>query len=158
MDNNGALISMCEKYRFQLWRIWDDSLPKVLFVMHNPSKADANVNDPTVKRCIGFAKSWGYGGIYIGNISAYRATNPKDLNDIPVHELFVKSNMQNIKWMAEKCSLHVLAHGVPHKKLRPWVTYSYDLNHIKFHVIEMTKSGFPGHPLFLKSNLVPVPY
>lgn len=154
----GAVISECGRYRYQLWRIWDEEKPKVLFIMHNPSTADANDDDPTIRRCIAFAKSWGYGGIYVGNISAYRATNPSDLDAIPVHELLLNLNMLNVKWMAEKCDMHVLAHGVPHKKLRGWVTYTYGLNHIKFHVIAMTKSGYPGHPLYLKSDLLPIPY
>lgn len=154
----GAVISECGRYRYQLWRIWDESKPMVLFIMHNPSKADEKDDDPTIRRCIRFSKSWGYGGFYVGNISPYRATDPKDLNDVPVHELLLNHNMLHIKWMSEKCHLHVLAHGVPHKKLRGWVTFTYGLNHIKFHVISLTKDGYPGHPLFLKADLLPVPF
>ena len=48
-------------YRFALWRFWDDGLPKIMFVGLNPSTADENKNDPTVRRCIGFAERWGFG-------------------------------------------------------------------------------------------------
>ena len=75
----GAIISKDKKHRYRLWRIWDDSLPKALFIMLNPSTADVMLDDPTIRRCIGFAKSWGYGGIYVGNIFSLRSSNPKDL-------------------------------------------------------------------------------
>lgn len=74
-----AIISECGKYRYSLSRIWDENKANVLFIMLNPSTADGDVDDPTIRRCIGFAKSWGYGGIYVGNLFAYRATDPKEL-------------------------------------------------------------------------------
>ena len=59
-DNfSGAEISDCGKYRWKLWRIWDDSKPKILWIMHNPSTADAEKDDPTIRRIINFSKSWG---------------------------------------------------------------------------------------------------
>lgn len=51
--------------------------------MLNPSTADAEIDDPTITRCIGFAKSWGFGGLMVGNLWAYRATDPKELKKIP---------------------------------------------------------------------------
>jgi len=154
----GAILSESRQYRYQLWRIWDDEKPKVLFIMHNPSKADEDENDPTITRCINFAKSWGYGGIYVGNISPYIATKPAELNNVSEPDLFPRSNILNILWMAEKCQLHVLAYGVPHKKLKNWPVHTYDLNHVKFHAIHKTKNGYPGHPLYLKADLKPKLY
>jgi hypothetical protein len=75
----GAVISECEKYRYALWRVWRKDKLKVMFVMLNPSTADSNKDDPTIRRCIDFAKSWGYGGIVIGNLFGLRATDPKEL-------------------------------------------------------------------------------
>ena len=77
--NRGAIISACGQYRYRLWRVWDAGLPVLVFVMLNPSTADANCDDPTVRKCMGFAKRLGYGGIVIVNLFAYRATHPKDL-------------------------------------------------------------------------------
>ena len=64
--NRGAKFSPCKKYRFQLLRLWDDQLPIIMFLMLNPSSADAHNDDPTIRRCANFTKNRGYGGFYIG--------------------------------------------------------------------------------------------
>lgn len=71
-----AWISTCGRYRYTLWRIWDASRP---FVCLNPSTADANKDDPTLRRVMAFAQAWGYGGVLMLNQYAYRATNPADM-------------------------------------------------------------------------------
>ena len=76
---NTAKLSECRKYRFALWRTWDDSKPYVMFVGLNPSTADETTDDPTLTRCINYAKSWGFGGVCMANIFAYRATEPSDM-------------------------------------------------------------------------------
>ena len=72
-----AIYSDCENYRYSLTRIWDDTAPRVLFVMLNPSTATEVQNDPTVERCERRARTLGYGAFCVCNIFAYRATNPK---------------------------------------------------------------------------------
>ena len=74
-----AEISPCGLYRYSLTRKWEAWKGTVNFIMLNPSTADAQEDDPTIRRCIGFAKAWGYGGIVVTNLFAYRATNPKEL-------------------------------------------------------------------------------
>jgi hypothetical protein len=74
-----AKLSDDKLYRYQLSRIWDETKPKVLFIMLNPSTADADVDDPTIRRVINFAKSWNYGGVYVVNLYAFRSTDPKGL-------------------------------------------------------------------------------
>ena len=61
-----ATFSECRKYRYSLWRVWDESLPFVLFIGLNPSTADEIEDDPTIRRCINFTKEWGYGGMCMG--------------------------------------------------------------------------------------------
>jgi hypothetical protein len=152
---SGALISNCEKYRFRLWRIWDTSLPLVMFVMHNPSTADGEEDDPTIRRCISFAKSWGYGGMYVGNLFPYRATDPKKLIGLDVETLWPISNIRHINEMASMCSLHVLAYGNPFRKdMVPDKSFFDD----KWHYLKLTNAGNPCHPLYLKSNLHPVKF
>lgn len=73
-----ATISECGKYRYRLGRRWGDGRPLV-FVMLNPSTADASDDDPTIRRCIGFARSHGYNAIDVVNLYAWRATDPRDL-------------------------------------------------------------------------------
>lgn len=75
----GAAISDDELYRYRLWRIGDDDLAPVLFLMLNPSTADGEVDDPTIRRCIGFARGWGSGGILVANLFAYRTKSPEVL-------------------------------------------------------------------------------
>ena len=76
---NSAIISDCGKYRYELCREWHHRKPKVMFMMLNPSTADENSNDLTTIRCMNFAKKWGFGGIYIGNLYPFRAKSPKNL-------------------------------------------------------------------------------
>lgn len=92
--NEGATISLDRKHRYELWRTvppatpaeslaavtgQDENRGKVLWVMLNPSTADEANDDLTVKKCIGFTKRWGFGGVVVVNLFSYRATNPKDL-------------------------------------------------------------------------------
>lgn len=74
----GAKLSDDRLYRYGLWRKWDDR-PKVMFIGLNPSTADEVEDDPTIRRCIGFANSWGYGGIVVANLFGFRATDPTAL-------------------------------------------------------------------------------
>lgn len=149
----GAVISECGKYRFQLWRIWDNSKPMVFWVMHNPSTADESEDDPTIRRIIGFTKSWGYGGLYVGNLFPYRATNPKQLLNKRFSEISPIENLQHLRDMRKLCELHVLAYGNP---IIP------DANPIfiddTWHGLKFTKSGNPCHPLYLNSNLKPIKF
>lgn len=77
----GADISRCLRYRYALWRSWDGPLPatEVLFVMLNPSTADGHVDDPTIRKCVGFAQRWEHSVLRVVNLFAYRATDPRKL-------------------------------------------------------------------------------
>ncbi len=74
-----AELSKCRAYRYALWRTWDESKPFAMFVGLNPSTADELEDDPTIRRCINFSKLWGYGGLCMVNLFAYRATDPTAL-------------------------------------------------------------------------------
>ena len=75
----GAHFSTCRRYRYRLWRIWDENKPFVLFICLNPSTADENEDDPTIRRCVRFARDWDYGGMVMVNLFAFRATDPSEL-------------------------------------------------------------------------------
>ena len=74
-----ANFSRCRQYRYALWRQWGASADFVLIVGLNPSTADHRRDDPTIRRCIGFARDWGYSGLCVANLFAYRATYPAQL-------------------------------------------------------------------------------
>ena len=146
-----AEFSPCSKYRYALRRVWDPSSPSVLFVLLNPSTADARRDDPTIRRCIGYARDWGYGGLLVGNLFAYRATNPACLKTArdPV-------GPENDKWLqrlARDADMVVAGWG-EHGKLydrdqevRPLLP--------AVHILATTKAGRPRHPLYLRRALVP---
>lgn len=74
-----AILSLCGLYRLELRRVWDVKLPLLVVVMLNPSTADAEKDDPTLLALIHFAKLWGYGGLLIVNLRAYRTSKPREL-------------------------------------------------------------------------------
>jgi hypothetical protein len=155
-----AVLSDCGKYRYELSRTWDELKPKVMFLMLNPSTADANKDDATIRRCIGFAKSWGFGGLYVCNIFAFRATNPKEL--LKIDNPFGDKNIWHTRQICNKVESVICAWGnesIVRKLLKndsPFKMFDYIMS--KLHYLELSKSGVPKHPLYLKSELKPVKY
>lgn len=153
--NKGAVLSDDKKYRYQLWRIWDETKPNVFFLMLNPSTADESKDDATIRRCISFAKDWGYGGIYVGNLFPYRATNPRELLGKKKIEIAPLDNYKHQREMARKCELNILAYGVFASKFNGTGGFIQD---VEWHYLKLTKSGAPAHPLYLKSDLKPIKF
>lgn len=158
---SSAVISDCGSYRYQLRRIWDESKPKCLFIMLNPSTADANIDDPTIRRCIGFAKNWGYGGILVGNLFAYRATDPKSL--LCVNDPIGKDNLIHLKSMYNESEIMICAWGngkiVENLGKKLGDNYKPLSGFIgRIHYLDLSKDGTPKHPLYLKGNIVPIPF
>ena len=104
-----ATISDCQKYRYALSRTWDCKERAVLFIALNPSTADEKNDDPTIRRCIDYAKNWGYGILLVVNLFAYRTTNPEKLRYVknPVGN----DNDQHIIKLSKKANLIVAAWG-----------------------------------------------
>ena len=147
-----ALFSKDRIYRYALWRVWDDTLPKVLFIGLNPSTADEIKDDPTIRRCIGYAKSWGYGGYIMGNIFGYRSTDPKKLRciDDPIGP----DNNYWLKKLHKEASLTIGAWG-NHGKLLNRGDEIIDLIN-NLYCLKITKEGHPSHPLYLPARLMPI--
>jgi hypothetical protein len=78
-NNSGAEFSSCGKYRYKLWRIWDESLPKVMCIGLNPSTANSIKPDPTITNLTKALKILGYGGFYMMNLFAWISSHPEDL-------------------------------------------------------------------------------
>ncbi len=103
----GAVIT--GDYRYLLWREWDSKSKTVSFIMLNPSRADAEVNVPTITRCINFAKSWGYGRLEVVNLFAYRTPHPSLLKQVA--EPIGSDNARHILESVSKCDRVILAWG-----------------------------------------------
>lgn len=81
----GARFSECGTWRYALWRTWDPDVPPVVWIMCNPSTADALSDDPTIRKCCGFSRRWGAGGIVVINVCALRSPDPKALMVVAGH-------------------------------------------------------------------------
>ncbi len=147
-----AVLSTDKKYRYILKRIWDDKLQKVAIIGLNPSTADAKNDDPTIKRCIEFVKSWGYGGFYMLNLFAFRATNPKEIYKVnnPVGE----ENEKHILEIISKVEKVICAWGNEGEHLNQSKKI-LSLIETPF-CLKINLSGEPSHPFYLKSNLKPI--
>ncbi|MCL6605535.1 MAG: DUF1643 domain-containing protein [Paenibacillus sp.] len=147
----GAVLDETEKYRYSLWRVWDIKLPRLLFIMLNPSTADHTQDDPTIRRCIGFAKSWGYGAIEVVNLFAYRATDPKELRNKKIDPIGIDNDNYIIS-RASECKDIVLAWGTNGGFLKRDKAVLKLLVNYKLNCLEETKFGHPKHPLFVKGD------
>ena len=148
----GAVIT--GNYRYLLWREWDSNNKTVTFIMLNPSRADAQTNDPTITRCINFARSWGYGRLEVVNLFAYRTSKPSLLKQAA--EPIGKHNDRYIIESVEKSDRIILAWG-NHGTWQQQDLYTLELlkNHNHLYSLGITKRGCPCHPLYLRSTIKP---
>ena len=148
---NTAKLSSCRSYRYALWRTWDDTKPFVLFVGLNPSTADEKTDDATLTRCINFAKAWGYGGVCMSNLFAFRATQPLDMK--AASDPIGKDNNSWLKTLAKNAGIVVAAWGND----GAYLNRSTDVKKVllNLHYLKMNKSGEPAHPLYLSAKLTP---
>jgi hypothetical protein len=149
--DKGAIIDESGQYRYLLWRVWNKSKPRVTFIMLNPSTADANEDDATIRRCVGFAKSWGYGGMEVVNLFAYRTTYPEYLKC--VEDPIGPENDDYIGISAARSDIVIAAWGVNGGHLKRNEAVCKMLKTV--YCIDTTKDGHPKHPLYLKSDLRP---
>lgn len=149
-----AHLSSDRKYRYSLWRTWNESKPHVLFICLNPSTADETQDDRTVTRCIAFAKSWGYGAVCIANLFAYRSRKRSTLEkvDDPVGP----ENDKWIKKLSKDAGLTVVAWGESGSLLGRDKEVLAMLH--EPHCLATTKKGCPKHPLYSSGNLTPKPF
>jgi len=150
----GAVISKDQKYRYRLWRIWDEAKPLIVFVGLNPSTADAEVDDPTIRKCINYAAQWGYGGLYMLNLFAYRATDPKDL--LAAIDPIGPQNNRHITNVIKVTDKTILAWGNlgKHKQRAAAVMQFFNSPYC----LKVNQSGSPSHPLYLRKSIIPILY
>ena len=147
---SGVLFSdEFHRYRYALWRLWDKSREKLLFIGLNPSTANAIKDDPTIIRCVNFAKLWGYGGLYVGNLFSLVSANPAPLFRAPSVELPGGPNDTAIKRMRELSADVLVGWGNEGRnaKTRPYEVLA--LVGFPVYCLGKTRSGEPKHPLYL---------
>jgi len=147
----GALI--VGSYRYRLWRTWDPKRRAAMFVMLNPSTVAATENDPAIRRCIEFAKRWGYGGLEVGNLFAYRTPNPDELLDVAA----IGPNNDG--------HLIAMCHAGPGVVVAAWgVNAPLDRSEAvldllvrswdgPIYCLGKTKDGVPRHPLYVPATM-----
>lgn len=151
----GATFSDCRKYRYTLNRRWVHGVAPVnmvAFIGLNPSTADETLNDPTIRRCIQFAKDWGFGGLVMLNLFAYRATDPKVMKAVvdPVG----RKNNEAIVDVAIQVGGVICAwgtHGIHMGRASAVRSLLADFG-VSVQHLGLTKDGHPKHPLYLKST------
>lgn len=157
--DSGAILSVCGRYRYRLWRRWLLGHGTLAFVMLNPSTADASVDDPTIRKCRGFASRWGFGGIEIVNLFALRSTDPSALATAvdPVGP----ANDEWVGTLPSRTSEIVFAWGAYGAFARTRAEKVIDMLdvHCSLHdapvgrrgvmCLGVTKSGHPKHPLYV---------
>lgn len=156
------MLSACRKYRYRLTRAFGSLLEgqkRILWVMLNPSTADHETDDATIRRCIGFSKKLGGSSLVVVNLFGYRATDPDEL--LKVEDPVGPENVRVILDAANGCDTVIAAWGALPNKL--WAKARTSIEIVKsFDVLRClgkTKAGAPRHPLYLpaKQELEPWP-
>lgn len=159
-DRNAAWFSPCGRYRYLLmrtWNYWQQDTRSVAFLGLNPSTADENVDDPTIRRCIGYAKAWGYDRLAMLNLFALRATDPKEMlaSDDPIGP----SNNVFLGQYARWSDLVVCCWGNHGSHLgRADEVVEMLRDEASLTALRVTGAGQPSHPLYLPKTLRPAPF
>ena len=142
-------------HRYVLTREWDLDKPSIMFIALNPSIGRTKkLTTPTIRRCIGFARQWGFGKLFVANLFSFRATFPKDLFNS--HNPVGNKNDYWLKKLAKDVDKIVLAYGNRgkfknrHDEILKIIDDPY--------CIKKLKTGMPPHPLYLKYTKKPVKY
>lgn len=154
--DKGADISECGTYRYRLWRGWDDDEPFVGFLMLNPSTANAEKDDQTIRKCMSFAKKWGYGGIMVTNLFALRTKSPKVLKAFTGDRIGL-DNTGFVIDEAKACAKTVAAWGNNGTIGGMGERYRKILRRhgCGLHHLGLTQLKQPWHPLYLPGDTEP---
>jgi hypothetical protein len=157
-DAATAVFSPDRTYRYSLTRRWDNTAPLACFIMVNPSTADALTDDPTIRRCCSFARSWGAGGLLVVNLFALRATNPDELrrhpdpvgpdNDYAIRYLLSANPYRPPGWVVAAWGVHGLLDGRDEQVF----ALVADTPAAGLQCLGTTRDGQPRHPLYVRGG------
>lgn len=147
--SSSSQFDSARTYRYLLTRQWgEDEQNFINFILLNPSTADETKDDPTMRRCINFAKQWGYDGMYVTNLFAYRSTDPKKLKQ--VKDPIGPENDDYIKKYANRAQRVVVAwgnHGELYGRGKDVIEMLSGIEGVC--CLGKTKKGEPRHPLYV---------
>ena len=149
MGNNTATLSADRMYRYTLTREVNmfGNGEAALFLMLNPSTADEAADDPTVTRCMGFARRWGYSTLHVANLFAFRATSPADLK--MASDPIGPGNDRYLVELAERSGVRVAAWGVHGELMGRNNAVKRLVGRLGLKALGFTKAGHPRHPLYV---------
>lgn len=163
---SSAVISPCGTYRYWLERRWADNGQPQVFVMLNPSTADATADDPTIRRCVNYAKREGASGLIVVNLFAFRATDPKELSlmtDLGI-DIVGPQNAENLGMALLTAQLYrrrvICAWGANAHAVKPGaelVQRAKDFG-VELACLGVSKAWAPKHPLYLNTTAPLLPY
>ena len=159
--HQAAIFDRTGSYRYSLLRTWDAIAPRLAFVMLNPSTADAQSNDPTIRRCIRFAQTWGYGTLEVVNLFALRATQPIALKQVaePVGEDCDRYLLEAVR--TADCTVLAWGNwGKLYGRDRAVLALLAQLAAQRSGLccLGLTQARQPRHPLYLKTTTQPIAY
>lgn len=150
-NKSGAEFSPCRKYRYALWRRWDEFSNQVMFIGLNPSTADETDNDRTLSRCVQFAKDWGYGGILM--LNAFAIVETDRIKAMRNPDRVGPRNDEALAFRRTQAGLIVACWGADCPLEREQEVCRLIGGSI--HCLGRTKDGRPKHPLYLRSDTRP---
>lgn len=150
--HRSGILSPCRTYRYELWRTWNGSGPSCVFVGLNPSTADETEDDPTIRKCVKFAQTWGYGSLCMVNLFAFRATKPKDM--LAAADPIGPDNDATLRRLVPCAGLIVAAWGNDgwYKERDKAVMAILP----RLHCLKRNSNGSPAHPLYQRGDTVPI--
>lgn len=148
---SAAVFSPCRGYRYALSREWGEGT-KLVVIGLNPSTADAHTDDPTIRRCTGFARRWGFSGLVMLNLFAYRATEPRAMKAAadpigPVNDTVLTLYATPDRMVVAAWGIHGVYRG-----RQAEVRHMMSEQCVALHHLGLTAGGFPKHPLYLRAD------
>jgi hypothetical protein len=156
-QDSGAIIEGA--HRYLLWRIWDASLPRALWILLNPSMADERIDDPTLRRCTAFSASWRFGGLEMVNLFALRTPHPRNL--YRAADPMGAANDRHIIAADRRATRIILAwgaHGGRRQRDQTVITMLAAHTTLAPRCLGVTQSGSPRHPLYIARSKRPIPF
>lgn len=156
-DDKSAVISSDGLYRYELWRHWSNAGTAV-FIGLNPSTADATKDDPTIRKCVGFSKRWGFGALCMVNLFALRATRPKDMMKAELPSGM--DNQHHLLKCTSEAGIVIAAWGANGSFQNQDLTVFQWLQQagVSLHALRLNTDGSPGHPLYIPYEAKPFPF